>query len=182
MPWTLDGPEPTRCPWCGEPLERRNREGARSVHCVACDRTLYRNPVPVACMAVVEDDSVLLIERGSGPNLGEWALPGGHLEHDEPPHVAAARELEEETGLSVDPSVLSLLGTGFIALEYGHRHEMVSVNYAVSSARTTGVLEAGSDAAAARYWSRDELFADGRRPTLRASGLEQVLSAISEFG
>jgi 8-oxo-dGTP diphosphatase len=34
---------------------------------------------------------------------GTWSLPGGHLEFDEDPEVAAARELLEETGIEVNP-------------------------------------------------------------------------------
>jgi 8-oxo-dGTP pyrophosphatase MutT (NUDIX family) len=34
--------------------------------------------------------------------LGIWVQPGGHVELDEAPHDAAARETREETGLKVD--------------------------------------------------------------------------------
>ncbi|WP_424213535.1 NUDIX domain-containing protein [Streptomyces sp. BI20] len=35
-----------------------------------------------------------------------WDLPGGMAEANEPPHTAAARELHEELGLTLAPSVL----------------------------------------------------------------------------
>jgi len=49
--------------------------------------------------------SVLLIERKSPPFAGHWALPGGFAEETEALGQAAARELEEETGVSNVPLV-----------------------------------------------------------------------------
>lgn len=43
---------------------------------------------------------LLLIQRKNSPFKEKWALPGGFLEEDETLVNAAARELEEETGLT----------------------------------------------------------------------------------
>lgn len=71
-----------------------------------------RNTVDIVAIAYNEKGwaHVLLIKRGKEPFKDMWALPGGHIEPNEEPVVAAARELEEETGLKPKGG-LSIIGT-----------------------------------------------------------------------
>ena len=57
---------------------------------------------------LVHEGKVLLIQRKTQPNAGEWTLPGGYVEGSERPDMTAVRELREETGLQT--RVTGLLG------------------------------------------------------------------------
>jgi len=52
-----------------------------------------------------DDDGRILLTRfvsEGNPRSGWWTMPGGGMEWGEQPHETAARELREETGLTVD--------------------------------------------------------------------------------
>jgi ADP-ribose pyrophosphatase YjhB (NUDIX family) len=50
---------------------------------------------------VIDGDRALLVRRGTEPLRGEWSIPGGLLEVGETLPAGVARELHEETGLTV---------------------------------------------------------------------------------
>ncbi len=68
---------------------------------IAASKTL--SPIP----------HLLLIKRKNAPCQNMWALPGGFVDENEPLDIAAARELQEETG--VDPASVILKQVGAFA-------------------------------------------------------------------
>lgn len=53
---------------------------------------------------------VAVIERGSPPFKGQFALPGGFVDEQEAPQESAARELKEEVGIDVSSEELIEIG------------------------------------------------------------------------
>lgn len=63
--------------------------------------TSTTNPVLGVSVAIWRHGKVLLVRRGHEPFKDLWSLPGGRVEWGETLHQAAAREVMEETGLTI---------------------------------------------------------------------------------
>jgi len=61
-------------------------------------------PVLVVAVALIDRDGRILLQRRrlGSEHGGLWEFPGGKVEPGETPHIAAAREIEEELGVRLD--------------------------------------------------------------------------------
>jgi ADP-ribose pyrophosphatase YjhB (NUDIX family) len=91
----------SHCSFCGAPFAE---DVAWPRRCGSCSNTTYRNPLPVAVALVPVNGGLLTVRRSIPPRLGELALPGGFMEIGEGWREAVARELFEETGISLPAS------------------------------------------------------------------------------
>ena len=67
---------------------------------MAFDKSKYRKGYSIGVGGVVlYQDKVLLVRRRMGSHSGDWALPGGYVEHGEAIDVAVKREVLEEAGV-----------------------------------------------------------------------------------
>lgn len=104
------------CPECGAPLERHVVGGEPRNHwqCTRCGRLHYDHPMVVVTCFVACGQRLLWVQRALPPKRGYWAIPGGFLELGETLAEGAARELREESGVSLPASRLQLYMTGTI--------------------------------------------------------------------
>jgi 8-oxo-dGTP diphosphatase len=105
--------------------------------------------------SVWRDGKVLLVERAKEPR-GIWAFPGGHVEPGESLEQAAARELQEETGLTAQ--FTGLLGLYEVIRRDGSG--LLTVHYVIAcymGHAGEGEPVAASDAAAVRWADPDRL-------------------------
>ena len=97
---------------------------------------------------------VLLIERKNPPFKGKWAFPGGFVDMDEELHIAAARELMEETNLSgIELTQLTTVGT----IGRDPRGRTISVIYRGIAKANENKILAGDDASNAKWFPINEI-------------------------
>ncbi len=131
-------------------MERRNEEGLTEKEFLLQYRPgNYERPsmtVDMLIFAVDEEEmetEVLLIKRKNHPCIGQWAIPGGFVNVDESLEAAAARELEEETGLK-GICLEQLYTWGNVKRD--PRTRVISVSYMAAVPKNQLTPKAGDDA------------------------------------
>ena len=119
-------------------------------------RTYPDSPQPAVGAVVFKGDAVLLVQRGSAPSLGMWAIPGGRVRLGETLQAAAEREILEETGVVIRAGEPVLV---FDAIQQDDRG-VVKYHYVIvdlAADYVSGEPRAGDDAADARWITQAEL-------------------------
>jgi 8-oxo-dGTP pyrophosphatase MutT (NUDIX family) len=114
-----------------------------------------------------EEGRLLLVKQREGD---VWSTPGGLIEPDEQPTVAAVRETLEETGLTVraDRLLGVYAGTDCI-VKYPNGDEVQYVITAIGCTRIAGELRPDQDeTVAAKFFSQEEASRLPLAPWLRS--------------
>tara|TARA_Y100001949_G_scaffold62662_1_gene53120 strand:- start:1331 stop:1780 length:450 start_codon:yes stop_codon:yes gene_type:complete len=110
--------------------------------------------------AVFDGASVVLIKRRFEPLQGRWSLPGGGLEVGETLEAGVAREIEEETGLTVSVGPVVEVFDRILLDDAGRvEYHFVLVDFLCRA--TGGTLAPGSDVSDAVLANSETLNAYG---------------------
>jgi 8-oxo-dGTP pyrophosphatase MutT (NUDIX family) len=133
------------------------------------------SPIPpagfelAASVVLWRGKEILVMKRAAGFSAGGWFVPGGHLEAGERPTEACARELFEETGITLDPAELRIVDV--MSYNTGGRSDAHIIIY---SARCPDGAEPdiNNEHLAARWMTPDAYIARFLDPAmLRARGV-----------
>jgi len=127
---------------------------------------------------IVRGEKALLVRRATEPLKGEWSVPGGVLELGEKLRVGAAREVLEETGLTVEVGeVLDVFDSIFPDADGRTQYHFVLIDFLCRP--IAGEAKAGSDVSEVRWAKEDELAALDLRESLADVVRKGIASADS---
>lgn len=93
---------PHYCVNCGTQLVKRVIEGREVEACPNDGFVLWHDPKVTTAVVVEVEGGIVFGRRAIEPGYGLWCLPGGFVNDDEEPAVAAARECLEEICAGVE--------------------------------------------------------------------------------
>jgi mutator protein MutT len=132
---------------------------------------------------VIERNHVLLVRRGRAPLAGEWSLPGGRLELGESIEQAIVREVQEETGLEVQP--LQLLGVYDLIdrdADNAVRYHYVLVDWIcrLAEGQSASAFSAGDDAVEV-CWAARRKLEDYALAQFTVDAVEKAFAMVDEM-
>lgn len=145
--------EYTYCPQCTTELVTVEIGATPRRRCPACGFVHWRNPGVGAAVVIRDNDGrLLLIRRGpDATRAGLWAVPAGFVDYGEEIRAAAARELEEETGLMAEVGEALFVASNF------HDPSKLTVGIWFAGTVIGGRLRPGDDADDAGFFPLEDL-------------------------
>ena len=154
-------------------LEQWGARGRQACFATAVPKDYPPFPRAAVAITVVLEQSptndgnrYLLVQRANDPDAGSWSLPGGKIDLGELTLDAAARELEEETGLA-DPEVVRFYNSSYSTSDVivkdddgAYRfHYVLTHMLAFAQPAARDIAKAGDDAADLGWFSLEEIEA-----------------------
>jgi 8-oxo-dGTP diphosphatase len=128
-------------------------------------RDYPEHPIIGVGAVIIEGGCVLLVRRDTEPLRGEWSVPGGMLELGEKLRDGVRREVQEETGIDVEPGdVLDVFDSIFADTLGRTQYHYVLIDYLCRP--LGGEPRAGSDVSDVRWVSAEALPAMGLRESI----------------
>jgi len=147
----VSAPDSVRfCQRCGHTMATLSFQNKPRRKCEACSFIHFVEPKIAVGGMLVEGCRILLEQRIFNPEKGKWCLPAGYLDTGETPEQAVAREVLEETGLTVIVGALEA-----VFADTSGAGAAVTLVYRVN--RSGGVLMAADDAADAGFFGCDDM-------------------------
>lgn len=160
------------CPRCGS--ERFEENDFKSKRCADCGFTYYYNAAAAVVAFVLNGRGELLVcRRACEPARGTMDLPGGFVDAGEPVELALAREVQEETGLSVASArYLFSLSDDYVYSGFLVRS---CDSFFLCTAKDERCLTSGDDAADCHFVPLDSLKAEDFGLISVRRGIERFL-------
>lgn len=156
------------CPRCGHGLTKQplHIPDEEQLVCHHCEFILYLDPKLVVTGLVTHGDTVLLLRRAEEPQVGKWALPGGHVQRGENPRSALINEVRQETGIAITVDSLADVFTA-------ERHGVVQLVFKCTA--MSAEVRTNIESFEAQFFTAQQLPWEGLAFT-------ETLSALSSIG
>ena len=104
LDWSASGaPDvPRHCQRCGAEIHFEEVHARLRPVCPECGFTYFFDPKIAVAVIIEIDGAIVMQQRAINPGIGKWTFPSGFVDRGEVVIEAAAREVLEEVGLTVD--------------------------------------------------------------------------------
>lgn len=98
----LSEPDYKFCPFCDSQLKIKTVDSQKRKYCKNCDWIYYPRVAQATVAIIKKENKILLVKRNREPYKNTWMFPAGFVDYGEHPEETVKREVNEESGLTVN--------------------------------------------------------------------------------